>query len=399
MTAGVMDNRSVNGADGGGELTAAPADMTNREKGDGAERTPSAVRIRDYIRPAAALPPSASCRDALAVFRRDGERECIVVCTAEGEPLGLVMRNGFFTRLGQRFGAELFDDKPIERLMKAVLLTADADSPPQTVIDAALRREDGAFYDCVPVTENGRLAGVLSVSDLLRMSRDLQEEAIRSQAAIALQAANGMEQISASVGRVLESARLGDERSAAMLELARQGKDKLKRLADMHRLMAEQAVQQESRISALREEALAIGNVSALIRELTEHSQLLALNASIEAARAGEHGKGFAVVAEEMMNLANRTKRYADEIAKLTGGISAAVRDHVGFLQSERAETEGSGKLVREAEALFGQLFQSAETNRASTGEIGRLAESSRLAAERAGEGMRRLLANWSGKA
>lgn len=51
-----------------------------------------------------------------------------------------------------------------------------------------------------------------------------------------------------------------------------------------------------------------------IINELAYQTNLLALNASIEAARAGTHGRGFAVVASEVQNLAEESKKAADEI-------------------------------------------------------------------------------------
>ena len=80
-----------------------------------------------------------------------------------------------------------------------------------------------------------------------------------------------------------------------------------------------------------------------LISDITEQTNVLALNAAIQAASAGEAGRGFSVVAEEVQRLAERSGEATKQIAAIVKTIQADTHDAVSAMEtSTQGVVEGA---------------------------------------------------------
>lgn len=377
--------------------------VESKEVASGGLSSESAVRMTDhelmmpFIRKTPFIAASQTCEEVIGLFAAASDHECVVVCDGHERPLGLVMKNRLTIIQTHRFGREIYYGRSITKLMDKQPLTVEFDISPQELLDRALGREDRTLYDCVVVTEDGRCIGILTMSDLLKLSRLLQQRTVQSQLAMIQGARTMIADIDRSVLEVHEASAKGEAMSKTMLDLTLKGKNELDKVSAAIQSMSQRANIQEQQIGELHERAGSIGTVSRLIRELADRCNLLAVNATIEAARAGEHGRGFAVVASEVRLLATQTKSSADDINRLIGSILSAVKETVQLVGLGRAEADTSHGYVQEAADVFQQLFHAAADNSGSVTEIGKLSDEAYDQAQRVTESMESLMREMQG--
>ena len=105
----------------------------------------------------------------------------------------------------------------------------------------------------------------------------------------------------------------------------------------------DQIQETSKRIKRLGESSQEIGEIVELISDITEQTNVLALNAAIQAASAGEAGRGFTVVAEEVQRLAERSGEATKQIGAIVRTIQTDTQDTVSAMEeSTRGVVEGA---------------------------------------------------------
>ena len=156
-------------------------------------------------------------------------------------------------------------------------------------------------------------------------------------------AGDSVELMTQSIGEVSKSAGQSAEVARQSLVTAERGSQAVQNSIKSMNQIRDQIQETSKRIKRLGESSQEIGEIVELISDITEQTNVLALNAAIQAATAGEAGRGFAVVAEEVQRLAERSSEATKQIGAIVKAIQADTQDAVAAMEkSTQGVVEGA---------------------------------------------------------
>ncbi|HLP98226.1 MAG TPA: methyl-accepting chemotaxis protein [Sideroxyarcus sp.] len=170
-------------------------------------------------------------------------------------------------------------------------------------------------------------------------------KATEKQAAEIRDAGGAVELMTKSIQEVDSSAAQSSEVARRTLEVTEQGARAVQNSVSGMDGIREQIQETSKRIKRLGESSQEIGEIVDLISDITEQTNVLALNAAIQAASAGEAGRGFAVVAEEVQRLAERSAEATKQIGNLVKTIQSDTQDAVAAMEKSTQGVVDGAKL------------------------------------------------------
>lgn len=181
-------------------------------------------------------------------------------------------------------------------------------------------------------------------------------EAAEHQAQEISSASDRISEIAASIDQVSKNSAESADVAQRSVQIATKGAGVVRQTIQGMDNIRDQIQETSKRIKRLGESSQEIGSIVELINDISEQTNILALNAAIQAASAGEAGRGFAVVADEVQRLAERASNATKRIETLVQTIQSDTNEAVSSMEQTTSEVVAGARLAEDAGTALGEI-------------------------------------------
>ncbi|MFB6266792.1 MAG: methyl-accepting chemotaxis protein [Halodesulfurarchaeum sp.] len=166
------------------------------------------------------------------------------------------------------------------------------------------------------------------------------------------------ENLSATIEEITASAENVAELTARTADVGSSGQEAAEDAIDEMGAIRERTRSAVEAVDQLNDSLAEIGDITDVILDIADQTNILALNAGIEAARVDSGGDGFAVVAEEVKSLAAETKESAEDIEALIDEVQDRSARTVSEMEEMATRVEAGTETVEAATEAFERMAE-----------------------------------------
>ncbi|MEK3977900.1 methyl-accepting chemotaxis protein [Psychrobacillus sp. FSL K6-2836] len=167
------------------------------------------------------------------------------------------------------------------------------------------------------------------------------------------ESSTGLEEVTLGIQNIADSSNTIAEAGLHASAQAKMGGEFVGKTVQQIQAINQSVNESSEAIKSLDKRSQEIGEITKVITEIANQTNLLALNAAIEAARAGEHGKGFAVVADEVRKLAEQSQQSSMQISELINEIQVDMTRSNDSINQVKSDVKEGLTIVGETEESF----------------------------------------------
>ncbi len=227
-----------------------------------------------------------------------------------------------------------------------------------------------------------------SVSEEINFRMDQQAKSILQQSSSANATTAAMDELNQSFYHIKSLAQESSHRAKNALNVSAEGNNLIKELVDGMMEHKEKVTEILNHILHFSEIINRIHTVASSINNLTNQTNILALNAAVQAAHVKQSSEGFSVIAYEIRKLADESKKFVAHIDTLAGNIKQATESTIEIAKEGSHTVQESIKLALQSSKSFDAIIAITNNSFEGTEQVSSNIGQQTLAVQRVKEAM-----------